>query len=77
MNLSEYYQSLKYRKISPRRKFVQRVARECDVVEVTVYRWISGDFYPDKLKRERVSQITQIPVDELFSHIKEKPTATE
>jgi len=41
------------------------------VAPMTVYRWLAGEIVPEKLKREKVAEITGQPVDELFPLVKE------
>jgi len=51
---------------NPKHLMIDRISTECGVSKVTVYRWISGKVVPDKLKREKIAEITGIVVDELF-----------
>ena len=67
MNLPEYYKQLSQ---SPR-EFRQKLATECGVSEMTVFRWLSGEVVPDKLKRERIAEIAGVPVEELFPNLNE------
>lgn len=64
MALKDYYQDLE--NSSPRNLFRQRLIAECGVNVTTVFRWINGEVIPDKLKQEKISELTGIPVDELF-----------
>lgn len=65
MTLKEYYQSLAERS-TPRKELRNKIVAECGIKELTVYRYLSGEIVPDKLKRERIAQITGIPEEELF-----------
>lgn len=69
MTLRDYYnnQSLS----SPQRELREKIAAACGVAEMTVYRWLSGEIVPDKLKREKIAEITGIPVDELFPNLQD------
>lgn len=63
MTLKDYYESL-----DKRQDFIQEVMAKCGLkTESSVYRYLSGRSTPDKLKKEVLSSITGIPVDELFS----------
>lgn len=67
MGLKNYYKSIPRREgETPKQKFVRELSEECGVARETVYRWISGTSRPDKLKQQRISEITGIPVDKLF-----------
>lgn len=68
MTLNEHYNTLKSKEtIAPKKKLVLRIAKECGVDMSNVYRWINGGVVPDKLKREKVSEIIGIPAEELFA----------
>lgn len=45
---------------------IRRLAKECRVTVNTVYRWISGEFTPDPLKRKMIAETLDIPEEELF-----------
>ncbi len=66
--LKDYYKKLKNKTVeSPKKAFIRKAMKECDVKsEQTIYRWISGEVKPDKLRQEKLSKLTGIPVDELF-----------
>lgn len=51
---------------NPKPLMIARIAKECGVSKVTVYRWVSGKVIPDKLKKEKIAEITGVGVDELF-----------
>jgi transcriptional regulator with XRE-family HTH domain len=70
MNLNEYYKQLQDQP-SPQREFRQKIAKECGVSEMTVFRWLSGEVVPEKLKREKVAEITGLTVEELFPNLHE------
>lgn len=64
MNLKDYMESINLP--NPKHEMIDRIAKTCGVSKVSVYRWISGKIVPDKLKREKVAEITGIPEKELF-----------
>ena len=68
MALKEYYAELGTRS-TPCKEFRDRLVNECGVKPMTVFRWLSGEVIPDKLKREKISEITGIPVEELFPNL--------
>lgn len=65
--LKDYYDSLTVE--DSRVLLRNKLAEECGVTIMTVYRWINGEVIPDKLKREKISEIVGIPIDELFPEI--------
>lgn len=65
MVLKEYYDKLA-EKSTPKKEFRDKIATACGVTEMTVFRWLSGEVVPDKLKREKIAEITGTPVEELF-----------
>jgi transcriptional regulator with XRE-family HTH domain len=73
MTLKGYYEELGKRS-TPQKEFRDLIARECGVTSMTVYRWLSGEITPDKLKRDKISEITGMTVEELFPNIKEDGT---
>jgi hypothetical protein len=70
MTLKEYYEKKIGEKPTPKQEFRAIIAESCAVTEQTVFRWLSGDV-PDKLKREKLAEITGIPVNELFPNTEE------
>jgi len=68
MNLTELYKQLRDQP-TPQREFRAKIATECGVSEMTVYRWLSGEIIPDKLKREKVADVTGISVNDLFPNL--------
>lgn len=68
MNLFELYDSLGDK--TPKTEFREKLTRECGVAEMTLYRWLNGTVTPDKLKREKIAQVTGISVEELFPKLK-------
>lgn len=75
MALKDYYEKLGQRS-TPRKEFRSRVATECGVAEMTVFRWISGEVIPDKLKQEKIAEIAGVPSDLLFPQQKEVENET-
>ncbi|WP_010416171.1 helix-turn-helix domain-containing protein [Anaerophaga thermohalophila] len=68
MGLKSFYKSIPRRNgETPKQKFVRELSEECGVTPETVYRWINGTSRPDKLKQQRIAEMTNIPVDELFN----------
>lgn len=65
--LKNYYDNLTVE--DPRVQFRNKLAKECGVTIMTVYRWINGEVIPDKLKREKIAEIVGVSVDELFPEI--------
>lgn len=65
MVLKDYYKELG-KKSTPQKEFREMVASTCGVSVMTVFRWLSGEVVPDKLKREKVAEVTGLPVEELF-----------
>lgn len=73
MALKDYYNSLADRTIPPKKEFREKIASACGVTEMTVFRWLSGEVVPDKLKREKIAEIANIPVQQLFpDHLEDK-----
>lgn len=73
MVLKEYYNSLADRTTPPKKEFREKIASACGVTEMTVFRWISGEIVPDKLKREKIAEIAGIQVQQLFpNHLEDK-----
>lgn len=66
MALKDYYDGLADRTIPPKKEFREKIASACGVTEMTVFRWLSGEVIPDKLKREKIAEIARIPVEILF-----------
>jgi transcriptional regulator with XRE-family HTH domain len=70
MALKEYYEKIGERS-TPKKEFRETIARECGVTEMTVFRWLSGEVLPDKLKREKIAEISGLTVEELFPNIQD------
>ncbi len=66
MELKDYYQQLDDRAISEKQAFKDKVMTRCDINAATFYRWINGTNKPGKLAREVISDLSGIPVSELF-----------
>ncbi len=64
LSLKDCYESLG----KPQKALRERIAEECGVSAATVFRWLSGEVVPDKLKRERIVII----VSDLIPGIKEE-----
>jgi len=65
MALKDYYNKLP-KGSDPKREFRKKLSKECGVTVSTVFRWLSGDVIPDKLKQQRIAEITGIPARTLF-----------
>lgn len=67
MNLQDYYKSIPEQS-SPKSDFITRVAKELDVSEAAVRLWVYGKTKPRNVAHlARLSEITGIPVDQLFN----------
>lgn len=75
MALKEYYQSLEEE--SPRSKFRKRIIHECGVARLTAYRWLSGEITPEKLKRDKIAEVSGLSVEELFPSLNTEDNETE
>ena len=53
LTLKGYYETLG----NPQKNLRERIATECGVTTATVFRWLSGEIVPDKLKREKIAEI--------------------
>lgn len=68
MALKEYYEDL--RSIAaPADDFRKKIAEECGVSEKSVFRWLSGEVVPDKLKRRAIASIAGMREEELFPNV--------
>lgn len=63
-SFADYYKDVK--KQRPCKEFLQMVADSCGVTPNAVYRWISGEYIPDMLKKEKISNLLNVPVEVLF-----------
>lgn len=70
MAFKEYYETLRKQPV-PCDDLRKRIAEGCGVSEKTIYRWLTGEVIPDKLKREKIAEIIGQPVDVLFPNITE------
>lgn len=68
MALKDYYKDLGQR-TTPQQEFRIKIALACGVSLMTVYRWISGEVIPEKLKREKIAEVTGLSVEELFPEL--------
>lgn len=68
MALKDYYQELGKRS-TPQKEFRDLICKECGVAPMTVFRWLSGEVIPDKLKREKIADICCLSIEELFPNI--------
>ena len=68
MALKEYYDGLKTK---PGRAydFRMEIADACGVSEKSVYRWLSGEIIPDKLKRQAIASVAGMGEEELFPNL--------
>lgn len=68
MTLKEYYQALEHRPMTPKQQLRKRLMDAFGVTEMTISRWVGGDI-PPKDKWDKISEITGIPVEELFAYV--------
>jgi len=64
MTLKDYY----YKHLpqeNPQKQFKEKVMRECGISNPTFHYWIRHNNAP-KLAQEKISELTNIPVEELF-----------
>lgn len=67
MDIKEYFDNLDKKAVSPRTEFVEQIMKACHVESrSTVYRWLNGSVRPGRLEQEKISEITGIPVKDLF-----------
>lgn len=66
MAFKDYISGLSTEVTTEKKIVIQKISDSCGVSINAVYRWINGSSKPDKLKMQQISQITGIPVDNLF-----------
>jgi hypothetical protein len=65
MTLKNYYESLE--DTSPKVKFRDAIVEKCGVTVDTFYKWMNGGTRDiPKLAKEKISEISGIPVNDLF-----------
>lgn len=71
MDFVSYYKKLEEVKSpkTPKQEFRAQIAAACGVAPSTVMRWVSGEIIPEKLKREKVSEIIGLPVEDLWPNL--------
>lgn len=67
MAFKDYIESLPETRTTQRRVVINQIAERCGVHFTTVYRWMNGKSKPDKLKQEKIAEITGIPIESLFN----------
>ena len=72
MALKDYIMSISDKRTTERTLMLNRIAEECGVNLSTVYKWIYGQAKPDKLKKQKIAEITGISVEKLFSNNEEQ-----
>lgn len=74
MDFISYYKKLEEVKSpkTPKQDFREKIAVACGVAPSTVIRWVSGEIIPEKLKREKVSELLDISVEELWPNLVEE-----
>jgi transcriptional regulator with XRE-family HTH domain len=74
MDFISYYKKLEEVKSpkTPKQEFRAQIAAACGVAPSTVMRWVSGEIIPEKLKREKVSELLDISVEELWPNLVEE-----
>lgn len=68
MAFKDYISKLSDQRTTERTLMIERIAKECGVHTSSIYKWMNGKVKPDKLKMQKVSEITGISVDELFNN---------
>ena len=66
MALKDYITGLSTETTTERKIMIRKISESCGVSINAVYRWINGSSKPDKLKMQRLSEITGIPAEKLF-----------
>lgn len=70
MTFREHYEKVKSQPlISPGRAFIKEIATETNRSEKTVQQWLSGCHEPPTDIKVKISNLIQIPVEELFPAI--------
>jgi len=69
MTFANYIETKDPNITSEKRQVIETIAKACMVDVSTVYRWINGRCIPDPLKIQKISEITNIPVEQLFPTI--------
>lgn len=62
MVFSDYMNDLK----NERLEMIDLIAKKTQTSKNTVYRWISGEITPPKIKKSIISEILKIPMSDLF-----------
>lgn len=62
MTFADYGKSLK----NERSDFVRELAKLTVSTEQTVYRWLSGEFVPSKIKQETIAKFMKTTTEELW-----------
>ncbi len=66
MTFKDYIESLPETRTTARRVVINQIAERCGVHYSTVYKWISGKSKPDRLKQEKIVEMTGLSITELF-----------
>lgn len=72
MTFKEIYESIKRPPITPRQKWIKNIAQATFKSETTVRNWICGVQTPDQLTQQKISEILNVPAEELFPLKKQK-----
>lgn len=65
ITFKRYYERL--RKRDPQIELRNKIIRECGISMATFYKWLNSDTsHIPKLAKEKISEITGIPVEDLF-----------
>jgi transcriptional regulator with XRE-family HTH domain len=67
ITFKEYVTDMPSEKTSERAIFIKKIAKACGVNESTVYRWLNNKAKPSLLAKQKISEITNIPINNLFS----------
>lgn len=65
MDFGSYVKSLP----NERQEIIAQLASQCRVTKITVYRWISGEFIPDALKRKVIADFLGKNEKELWPNV--------
>ena len=66
MTLSDYYQGIPTL-ITPKKEFIEKICKRCEVNENTARNWVFNRVRPQKASHYRIlSEITGIPAENLF-----------
>lgn len=65
---TSYVSSLSTVKTTEKHEVLKKIATECGVTESTVFRWATGRTVPPILYQQKIAELTNIPVEDLFKN---------